>query len=251
MNWASPFLALPHIAAFHSLNCVAFNNGINASTVFTSPHSIFSTTLKTVHFERCCIDEMSIAEFLKRCPSLKTLRYSHMSKEVSLYQPWSICNFVMAIEREAGSHLEGLSISSCFSSGSFVPVRISMSGFQRLRKLELSLDIIANFINDDMNDNKSFIDDLIPASVCELSLISDGRNDDANILEVNFRNFAVRKWQKKFILSALEKIVLSCPDNASDAYKTQCDHVLAETEKTAIALELMPVWSGKTLAWDG
>ena len=250
LNWASPFLALPHIAAFRSRNCVAFNNGSNASTAFTSPHSIFSTTLETVHFEGCCIDEMSIVEFLKRCPSLKTLQYSHMSKENFNSQPWSICDFVTAIEREAGSHLEELSISSLSSSGPFVPVRISMSGFQRLRKLELPLDIIANFTDDDMNDNKPFIDDLIPTSVSELSLISDGRNDHANILEVIFRNFAVRKKQKKSTLSALKRIVLSCLDNASDAYKTQCDHVLAETKKAGIALRLMSGWRYETPAWE-
>lgn len=194
----------------------------------------------------CCIDEVSIAKFLQHNPNLKTLRYSHLSKQIVGDQYWNICDFVAAIEREVGNHLAKLSVSIRAYSDQIVSGRVSLRGFQRLQKLELSLEIAI-----DMNDSELFIDDLIPASVSQLSFISKGTDNHAKILDVIFRDFAVRQKQKKIIVPALERIVLTCPNDATDAYKRQCASLLAETEKAGISLELRFFTSFSTLIWDG
>ena len=236
LNLASPFLALPRMRNFWASSCVAMNDSGHTGTPFKIPYVGFTMTLQTANFECCCIDPASIAKFLKHSPSLKTLRYSHSTKENIDDQDWNICDFVTIIEREAGGRLEELSVFINKSRGSIVPGRVSMSGFQRLRTLELPLEI-AIYIHDETNHNEPFIDKLIPVSVSKLSLISEGTNDLARILDVMFRDFAVRK-EKRAMLFTLEEIILTCPRNASDAYKAQCTRLFAETAKAGVALQL-------------
>jgi hypothetical protein len=237
-------------------------------------YSAFATSLETIHLVSCCIDDVGIANFLKYSSRLKTLRYSHKSKQNSGFQDWNICNFVQAIGREAGSHLEGLSISICdlrrpITIGN---VRISMSSFQRLRKLELPLEIaicniaavaasravtvfkeLSSVENNSTNDSpeqkndQSFLDTLVPASVSQLSLISKGTTDHEKILEVLFRDFVSRKTSR---LPCLSTIFLTCPTNADDAYKEQCVSLLAKTKKADVALKLMPWSVFTTITWD-
>jgi hypothetical protein len=76
-----------------------------------NPYGSFATTLGTVELVSCCIDETVIAEFLKQTTRLRKLRYSHTTKGYGGAQDWNICKFVTAIEREAGSHLEVLSVT--------------------------------------------------------------------------------------------------------------------------------------------
>ena len=117
------------------------DDGGHKSIVSKNPYGSFATTLETVHLVSCCIDEVSIADFLKHTTRLRTLRYSHTTKGNSSPQDWNICKFVTAIEREAGSHLEGLSVTIRELRGLIALGRASICGFQRLRKLELPLEI--------------------------------------------------------------------------------------------------------------
>lgn len=276
LAWASPFLALPHMRSFRGPSCVAMDDGGHKS-IYASKDPYcggFGETLEAVHFVSCCIDEVGIADFLKHTTRLRTLRYSHSTKGNGAPHDgdWDICKFVTAIEREAGSHIEELSISIPELRGSIAPGRASLRGFQRLRKLELPLEIAKCNITaaaasraattpqksltagDDstdqhkLDDDEPFIGDLVPASVSQLSLISCGTDDHAMALDVMFRHFAARK---KSTLSALEEIQLSCPDSADDTYKKQCARLLAETEKVGVVLHLKPWPSTVTITWDG
>ena len=265
LAWASPFLALPHMRSFHGPSCVAMDDGGHKS-IYASKDLYrggFGETLEAAHLVSCCIDEVGIADFLKHTTRLRTLQYSHSTKGNGGPHDgdWDICKFVTAIEREAGSHLEELSVSIRELRGSIAPGRVSMRGFQRLRKLELPLEIaICNItaaaacraaptpneslvVGDDsmdhhtLDDDETFVGDLVPASVSQLSLISCGKDDHAKALDVMFRHFAARK---ESTLPALEEIYLSCPASADDAYKGQCARLLAETEKAGVVLHLQP-----------
>lgn len=247
LNFASHFFALPRIQHFRARSCVAIT--AHTGLAFKIPYAGFTISLEMVDFVDCCIDPTNMAKFLKHSPCLKRLRYSHSPKENNDDHSWNICDFVTIIEREAGSYLEGLSLSLSSFRDSIVPGRVSLSKFQRLQKLELPLESTM-YSCDEMNYNESFIDERIPASVSQLSLISDGTNGHARILDVIFRDFAVRKTEKRPILPALERIVLTCPSIESDAYKEQCASLLAETEKAGIALELRSYLSSSTLTWD-
>ena len=249
LNWVSVFLGLPRIQSFRGTSCVAMDDG-DMSTAFKIPYNGFAINLETVDLVNCSIDEISITEFLKRSPNLKTFRYSHSTKENVAVRDWNICKFVNAIEREAGNHLQGLSVSIHEYGGSIASGKVLMKGFQRLQKLELPLDI-AIYTRREIGDNELlFIDDFIPASVSQLSFISNGSNDHATILDVMFREFADRK-KKNFILPALERIFLACPFQATDVYKEQCASLRTEIEKAGVALELMSSPAFPTITWDG
>ena len=276
LAWACPFLTLPLMRSFSGLSCVALDDGGHKSMY--TPNGLygggFGDVLEEVHLGSSCIDEVGIASFLKHTTRLRTLRYSHSTKgsDGTRNGDWNICKFLTAIERAAGSHLEEISVSIRELRGSITPGRVSMRGFQRLRKLELPLETpMCNItaaaasqaattpnhslvIGDgsaechELDNDEPSIGDLVPASVSQLSLISCGTDDHAKALDVMFRHFAARK---ESTLPALEEIQLSCPASADDAYKEQCARLRGETEKAGVVLHLNPWPSSVAGAWDG
>ena len=276
LAWAIPFLALPRMRCFYGPSCVAMDDGGHKSIDASKDQyrSGFGEALEAVDLVGCCIDEVGIADFLKHATRLRSLRYSHSTKRNSgpPDDDWDICKFVTAIEREVGSHIGELSVSMRELRGSIAPGRVSMSGFQRLRKLELPLEIAvcnitaaaarpaATLPNEsladgdgstdyhELDDEETFIVDLVPASVSQLSLLSRGTDDHAKVLDVMFRHFAARK---ESTLPALEEIQLSCPNSADDEYKEQCARLLAETEKVGVYLDLKHWPACVTMTWIG
>ncbi|KAL8703950.1 MAG: hypothetical protein Q9201_002873 [Fulgogasparrea decipioides] len=272
LNWVKPLLALPHIRTFRGPSCVAIGDGGHAKIASNSPEGGFGKSLIAVDLVACCIDEVGIAEFLQYATQLRTLRYSHVTKLHSGPREWNICKFIMAIEREVGSHIEELSVTIRELRGSIAPGTASMRGFQRLRKLELPLEIVicnltaaaacrasttsnepllvGNGSKDHygLDDEEPFIGDLVPASVSQLSLLSSGTDDHAKALDVMFRHFAARR---ESTLPALKDLHLSCPVSADDAYKKQCSRLLVETRKVGVVLHLEQWPSSATMTWDG
>ncbi|MCJ1271614.1 hypothetical protein MMC22_011516, partial [Lobaria immixta] len=266
LDWASPFLALPHMRSFRGPSCVAMDDG-HKRVASKDPYGGFGQTLEAVHLVSCCIDEVGIADFLKHTTRLRTLRYSHSTKGNDDSQDWNICKFVTAIEREAGNHLVELSVTIREIRGSIAPGKASMRGFQRLRRLELPLEIalcniaaatsqiatpkeslVRSSTDHELEYYESFIGDLVPASVSQLSLISRGTDHHEKALDLMFRHFAAKKDGQ---LPALKEIHLSCPVSADNAYKDQCARLLAETKKVGVVLHLEPWPSSVSMTWDG
>ena len=271
LDWATPFLGLPRIRSFRGPSCVALVGGGRGSRTSDYRPGGCASTLETVDLVSCCVDEVAIANFLRHTPQLRTLRYSHTTKENAGLRDWNLCKFVTAVEREAGSHLEGLSVTIRELGGSIIPGRASLRGFRRLRKLELPLEIASCNIavatacrsattpteptvvadgsadRHDPNVDEAFIGDLVPASVSQLSLVSSGTDDHATALDVMFRDFAATR---KSTLPALQLIILTCLATADDAYKRQVDRLRVESEKAGVVLDLRPWLSFTTIAWD-
>ncbi len=276
LDWALPFLALPRMRSFRGPSCVATDDS-HKSIISKDPYRGFGETLEAVHLVGCCIDEVGIADFLRHTTRLRTLRYSHSSKGNDRSHDWDICKFVTAIGHEAGSHLVELSVSIRDLRGSYAPGRdergfhapgkVSMRGFQRLRKLELPFEVamcnivaaagqnaapneslMGNSRNQGLDDCKPFIGDLVPASVSQLSLISHGIHSHEKALEIIFRHFAAKKDSQ---LPALEEIHLSCPASADNAYKDQRAMLFVETDRVGVALRLKLWPSAVTMTWDG
>ena len=88
------------------------------------------------------MDEMANPNFLKDTKRLKTLWYSHSTKDTVSLQCWDICKFVAAIERQIRSHLVELSVSTRGPYGPLAPDRASMRDFPCLRQLQIPLDIV-------------------------------------------------------------------------------------------------------------
>lgn len=266
LGLASPFLALPRIRSFRGPSCVIMDDN-HKSIVPEDPHYGFGETLESVSLVACCVDEVGIADFLKDTKRLKSLRYSHSTKYNVSPQCWDICKFVAAIERQVGSHLEELSVSTGNPFGSIAPGKASMRGFPCLRQLEFPLEIVMcnitaavcrdstpnNSLVGGSSDHKLncvalFIGDLVPASVSVLSLISNGTDHHDKALDVMFRDFAARK---EITLPALTDIHLTCPNGVDDAYKDHCTRLLVETQKAGVVLHLEPWAHSGALTWDG
>ena len=272
LAWTFPFLALPRLRYFCGQQRVAIGDGCHKS-IYASKDLYpggFGATLREVEFVNCCMDEVAIAGFLKHTIRLKKLHYSHSSKDNG-YDHWDICKFVMAIQREVGSHLEVLSVSILKLRGLIVPGRASMRAFRRLRELTLPLEIamcnitatgagrtairpsgrmvVADSSTEtyELDDEESSMSELVPSSVFRLSLLSRGTEEHAKALDVMFRHFAARKGS---MLPALKEIWLYCPASADDAYEEQCAKVLAETEKAGVVLRLRLSASAVTMKWD-
>ena len=179
LDKAVPFLALPQVRSFRGPRSVAIDNASNA-LASKDLYLHYVETLETAHLVGCCIDHVAITNFLKHTPRLKALKYSHSTNGDGDHHEWDICKFVTAIECEAGSHLEDLSVSLLQLRGSITPGKASMRGFRCLQKLEFPLEIamcnvtdVASRVaksNEGLTDQvldklESFIGDLVPASV--------------------------------------------------------------------------------------
>lgn len=236
------------------------------SVASKDPYRCLGETLQTVYLEGCCIDEVGIADFLKHTPHLRTLEYSHSTSRVNSPQDWNICKFVAAIEREVGSHLIELSISIRRLSGSLIPGKASMRGFARLQRLELPLEIAicgvsaavceagrpAEFQDGgtELECPGPFISDLVPASLSQLWLISDGTVHHGKTLALLFRQFAKKKESQ---MPALKEIHLSCRATADKSYRDEYDKLLTETEKMGVVLKLVlcSVSASLAMEWEG
>jgi hypothetical protein len=260
LDQAMIFLALPRMRSFRALSSVAVRL-CSATASFASinqyPH--YGTFLETLSFPRSCIDEGTIAEYLRHTPHLKKFTYSRNAS--NQFSEWNICEFVKAIEREVGSHLEELSVSISSSNpeepsvstssskpdGAATPCEINMSGFQCLRKLEFPLEIAICNLNDaarqlnTANEDLSYeglegydlFGTLVPASVTALSLLSDEREGHEKALRAMFRGFSAKKSSRYPVLS---EIYISCPfwPRARTSYEKECKKVAGEIEKTGV-----------------
>jgi hypothetical protein len=144
------------------------------------------------------MDGPAMKHFLRCTPRLRTLVYSHSDKQ--LRRTWDICELVTTIGKEAGSHLEELSITKHDFSGKITLNTANMRDFLRIHKLEISLDLATCVIRsathlgakesigtDSVADiDQSCVDllmcGLIPLSVARLFLSSGdwGRDDDGD-----------------------------------------------------------------------
>lgn len=221
-----------------------------AYLAFSDSHHI-AETLQAAHLVSCFIDEVGIADFLKHTPSLKTLRYWHGTKNDFPIQDWDICKFVNAVEREAGSHLVQLSVAIRELHGSIVPGQASIRGFQRLKTLEIPLELVMCNITAATSHTKNPSEplvDLIPTSVAQLSLISKGTDHHEEALNALFRHFHSTHDSQLF---ALQEIQISCPNSADDIYKDQCDRVVKGTSNKGVVVHLKPFPSTYRFLWDG
>jgi hypothetical protein len=260
LSWAHPFLALPHLKSFSSLSSLAVRENRRSLAFRGSRH--IADTLETAHFGGCCIDDVGITDFLKHTPRLKTLRYSHSTQHSHLPPDWDICKFINAVAREAGSHLIELSVTILELRGSILPGKASTRSFQKLEKFEFPLKLVTCNINAaGVTGNIAtslqcyfngsldpFVRDLIPPSVTQLSLKSDGMGPHDKALDALFRHFrAVRRSQ----LPNLQEVHIACKQEADNAYKQQCNKIVAEGDREGVVVHLHAYEYSGGLNWDG
>lgn len=217
---------------------------------YQDSYSGYRETLKTVSFTNFLFHHLAVETFLRHVPRPMKLTYSH-SPKINDSEEWNMSEFVTAIEREVGNHLEEFSISITDVQGSVAPGKVSMRGFKRLKKLEFPLEIAMCNIADaesrlgippnslisqeqHWGEHGLSVGDIVPATVCHLSIIlstiilSSGM--DAKILKVLFSNFAAMKDSH---LPALKEIRLRL---RSDSYEEECANLVVEMERVGVVL---------------
>lgn len=193
---------------------------------------------------------------------MKTLRYSHSTGHDFLPPDWDICKFINAVAREAGSYLIELSVKILDLRGSILPGKASTRSFQKLEKLEFPLEVVVcNFNAAGVTGNITtslqcffrgsldpFVRDLIPPSVTQLSLKSDGMGAGLHekSLETLFRRF---RTVRRSLLPNLQEVYISCKQAADNAYKQRCNKIVAEGGRDGVVVHLNLYESGGP-KWD-
>ncbi|KAI2617479.1 F-box domain protein [Hypoxylon sp. NC1633] len=252
LDEAIPFLTLPRVRSFRGHYSISL--GDDYSMQRKGLYDVFGPALEleTALFWCSRIDEIAMAEFLRRTPRLRTLIFNHELLEVrDNMDDWHVGEFVSVIEREAGDRLEGLSLSLQLNRSKIIPGMVSMRRFRRLRKLEFDLELVVYDVADTeryiLETGALSIGDIVPASVSQLSLISYGDDGYEKVLEVLFSGFAAKKKDQ---LPALEEIYLSCPEDASDPYKEECAKLVRVTEQAGVALHLSSSYDRTDMKWE-
>ncbi|KAF2809893.1 uncharacterized protein BDZ99DRAFT_462541 [Mytilinidion resinicola] len=92
-----------------------------------------------------------------------------------------------------------------------------------------------------------FVRDLIPTSVTHLVLESEGMGPYDKALDALFRHFrAVRRSQ----LPNLQEVHIACKQAADNAYKQQCNKIVAEGDREGVVVRLQP-FGFSSVNWDG
>lgn len=246
-SWAVPFFYLPNIESFWSKSCARTSDG-DGRIVPLCSHSSFST-LEAIYLEWSYLDEAAITGLLRHTPNLKTFTYSHFAKTYTDLQDWDMCRFVMAIEREVGSHLVELSIILHDSPDeiSITPGKVSMCGFSRLQKLEIPLELAMCNIrtsaptDSELDDSASLLRDLVPTPVSHLSLTTlEGNDDHVKAIDLMFRGFAAKKETQ---LPMLEEIQLLCYCYDNKLCKETRSKLAAEAQKAGVTFSRRD-WTG-------
>ncbi|KAI0975909.1 F-box domain protein [Xylaria arbuscula] len=266
LNVTVPFLAMPHLRELRSNDCLAIGS-TSMSLASRAPYGRCGEFLETVNFSSCCFDEETIAKFLKHTPRLRTLQYSHMSRGIDNRRDWNMCEFVTAIEREVGNHLQELDIAILHLRGLLIPGKASMRGFKRLRKFACPFELAMNNINKALPQTATSncdlkgqepemiitsVSDLVPGSVSELSLSSTRIEAYDMALEV-FRDLVGEDGSR---LPGLKEMYLRgdpslpCP---RVAYLEKCDRLAAKAAEAGVVFHIRqhrPEWN-TTVSWHG
>ncbi|KAF7933402.1 hypothetical protein EAE99_003287 [Botrytis elliptica] len=238
-----PLLALPNLRSYRGPNFVARGDLSITHPSKPIPEFRCGQKLETVYLKNCCISDVAIANLLKHAPHLRSFKYTHSPEKESDDEVWNIFKFIAAIEGEAGSYLEELSIKICASTStedtslndrpivSIAPNEVFMRGFKCLQKLELPLEIaICDHANAAFRATNSariladqgprnfeiFINELLPASVSYLSLSLGGIDVDArsNIVKAIGNHFVTEQSR----LPPTKEIQLLLPGDNSVIY---------------------------------
>jgi len=268
LNKITPLLALPNIHTFHGPTSISDIEAREPSSPRQPIPPPVGGTLEIAYLRGCNLDGPTMKYFLRYTPRLKTLVYSHSDKQLS--RVWDICDLVTTIGKEAGSHLEELSITKREFSGKIALGTATMRDFPRLHKLEIPLDLATCVIRSaahlgadpaDQSHVNLLMCGLVPASVTRLFLTSEewkSRDDDHNstalsetidgvqvfegrpqqhkqTLETMFHCFAEKKDEQ---LPCLKEIRMSCHWSADEALKARCESLRAELESVGVGAHI-------------
>ncbi|KAF2855025.1 hypothetical protein T440DRAFT_551308 [Plenodomus tracheiphilus IPT5] len=249
LNKITPLLALPNIRSFHGPSSVSHIGSPEPSSPRQLLPPSVGSTMKVAHLRSSNLDGITMTNFLGCTPCLKTLVYSHSNKRLDL--PWDICALVTAIAKEAGSHLEELSIAKHDFTGEVAPGTATLRDFALLQKLEIPLDLATCVIRSaaeletressgkdsaaeaDQSHVNLLICGLVPASVTRLFLRPHERQQHDRTLETMFQDFAEKKDAQ---LPSLKEIRTSYPATADETYKAKCKKLLSEAEKVGVKM---------------
>lgn len=253
-----PFLALPRLRWFDAAKCSA----VDGDSIAKAPQDLYAcygANLEEADLYGGSFSVAAIADFLRHTPRLKrlSLNYTYRRYRVpnngTRPRDWDVVQYVAAIEKEAGNHLEELKLNIWDLRAEIPTGKVSMCGFKRLRKLELSLDIARHNIargsrtcgspvgNETLTAHQRVIelqqltDCLVPGTVSELVLRSDNNYEYERALGIMFWNFSTRKdtW-----LPALKHIYIEVPRQADASYEEQCAKVAAEAQKVEVEVHM-------------
>lgn len=240
LSWASSIIALPRMKNFQGSGCIGKADS-DKRIESRYLRADLNSKLEVAGFWDASIDAMAIADFLKHTPCLKSLTYWHSTKAKPGHREWDLCGFIAAVQREVGRHLEHLCAITTELHCLISPGKPYLRGFQRLKSLELPLDIVlcglkaADPADHGSLNSKSLLGDIVPASVSVLSLFSPGKSPHEKALDLLFFDFAT---QKQLQTPNLKDIFLTCPDDADDSYKAQCANLVEATERAGVSLVL-------------
>lgn len=245
MRWTRSFFALPHLKSVNASEGFAIGEDHRSLAFGGSAH--IAESLGAAYLSGC-IDDVGITDFLKHTPRLKTLDYLHSTQRELCPRSWNICKFVNAVAREAGRHLIAFSVL-VDSEESMPPGKVSTRGFQKLEKFQIPLELVTCHINAAgitgniasslqrlFNASQNpFLRDLVPPSVMELSLDSDGIGPYDKGLDALFSQLSTTR---KSQLPNLQNLYICCVQEADSTYKQQCNRIVREGRTEGVHVHL-------------
>ncbi|KAF2647592.1 hypothetical protein K491DRAFT_614371 [Lophiostoma macrostomum CBS 122681] len=237
LNKITPLLALLRIQKFYAPTSISHTEAPEHSSPCRTLSPSLGSTLEVAYFLRSNIDGPGMKHFLRCTPRLRTLVYSHSDKQFT--RIWDICELVTTIGKEAGSHLEELSITKHDFSGKIALGTTNMRDFSRLHKLEILLDLATCVIRSVTHlEAKESIrtDSVEDADLSHVDLLICGLpQQHVRTLETMFQGFAEKKAAQ---LPSLKEIRVWADWTTDKAYRARCEKLVPEAETVGVTVHI-------------
>ena len=136
----APFLSSEVLEKLQARTLIAMD-GSSTNMSFTWPYHGFTSNLKTIKLEQCCIEPRCLTELLYHAPHVENFVYSHIHT-THHGRDWSAGAFIAAIGIHIGKTLRQLSVTIDSSGCKMLTGAHSLKDFTAIEECVLDLDTI-------------------------------------------------------------------------------------------------------------
>lgn len=191
LSSSAPLLALDSVRDFYAGSCIFYDDGYTGFP-FAPRYEVYGANLEKIELVGSVGRFRELGELLSRTPKLKCFHFAYETKWHGCGHNWNVGAFMNAIQEEVGDTLEELSVTILQCYGGLGTTLDFMKGFEKLRTLELDVDMLMAPAYDKGSQNEEWLDeegppgdpamprlvDMLPASIETVRLFNRLYDED-------------------------------------------------------------------------
>ncbi|EON96232.1 putative f-box domain protein [Phaeoacremonium minimum UCRPA7] len=190
LSSSAPFLALNSVREFYAGSCIFYADGYTGFP-FDPRYETYGANLEKIELVGSVARFRELGELLSRAPQLRCFHFAYETKWHGCGHNWNVGAFINAIQENVGDTLEELSITILHCYGGRGTTLDDMTGFKRLKALELDVNMLMAPAFNKFSKNEEWLDeegppgdaamprlvDMLPSSIEAVRLFNQEYNE--------------------------------------------------------------------------